>query len=78
MLSKIEADKKDAFISDLREAKNMEERLEVIKKYGITLTGEEEEALKNKEGNEISDAELDKVAGGGCKACSCGSTPCSD
>ena len=48
LLSKIEADKKDAFISDLREAKNMEERLEVIKKYGITLTGEEEEALKNK------------------------------
>ena len=74
LLSKVEADKKEAFIADLREAKTMEERLEVIKKYGITLTGEEEEALKNKEGNELSDEELDEVAGG-CNPGSC--SPCS-
>ena len=67
LLSKVEEGKKEAFISELREAKTKEERFVVVKKYGATLTEEEAQTMKNSSGNELSDEELDKAAGG----CSC-------
>lgn len=70
ILSKIDADKKEAFISEMREAKTKEERTEIIKKFGIQLTGEEIESIKNKAGNEVSDEELDQASGGCNCACS--------
>ena len=75
LLSKIEADKKDALIADLREAKTGEGRLEAIRKYGIEFTEEEKEALKNKEGNELNDEDLDDVAGGCNMNPNCSGTP---
>ena len=71
MLSKVEADKKEAFVQELREAKTKEERMAVIRKYDATLTKEETEKLKSREGNAVSDAELDQAAGGGCCSVHC-------
>ena len=68
MLSKVEADKKEAFVQELREAKTKEERMAVIRKYGANLTKDEAEKLKGREGNIITDTDLDEAAGG----CSCG------
>ena len=67
MLSKVEEGKKEAFIQEFREAKTQEERMAVIRKYGAKLTKEEAEGLKGREGNAVSDTELDEAAGG----CSC-------
>ena len=67
LLSKLDADKKEAFISEMREAKTKEERNEILGKYGIQLSKEEMESLKKKAANEVSDEELDRAAGG----CSC-------
>ncbi len=72
LLSKVEEDKKEAFIAELREAKTKAERVAVVKKYGVTLTEEEAQAMKNRAGNELSDEELDKAAGG----CSCAFIHC--
>ena len=41
ILSKVEEDKKEAFVQELRSAKSKEERMAVIRKYGIALTKEE-------------------------------------
>lgn len=73
LLSRIAEDKKDDLIRDLRNATTRAEKLEAIKKYGIELSEEEIAALKSKDGNEISDEELDS-ASGGCTlyACNCG------
>ena len=67
MLSKVEADKKEAFIQAFRAANSNKERLTVAKEYGATLTEEEAEKLKGLKGNAVSDTELDEAAGG----CSC-------
>ena len=72
ILSKVEEGKKEAFIQEVREAKTKEERMAVIRKYGIALTKEEAEALKGRKGSEVSDEELDKAAGG----CSCAYVHC--
>ena len=72
LLSKVEEDKKEAFIAELREAKTKAERVAVVKKYGVTLTEEEAQAMKNSAGNEVSDEELDKAAGG----CECAYVHC--
>ncbi len=69
LLTKIPADKRDAFVAALREAKDQKERVKVLQEYGITFTEEEKAAFKAEEGNEVSDAELDQAAGG-CN-CSC-------
>ena len=70
ILSKLDTDKKEAFISEVREAKTKEERIEVLKKYGVQLSKEDIESIKNKAGNEVSDEELDQAAGGCNCACS--------
>ena len=72
ILSKVEEDKKEAFVQEIRSAKSKEERMAVIRKYGIALTKEEAEAMKGRKGSEVSDAELDKAAGG----CSCAYVHC--
>ncbi len=71
MLSKVGEDKKEAFIAEMREAKTKEERFEVVKKYGAALTEEEAQAMKAGAGNELSDEELDKAAGGCSCHCNC-------
>ena len=71
MLSKVEEDKKEAFVQELREAKTKEDRLEVAKKYNATLTKEEGEKVKAAMGNAVSDEELDAAAGGCELKCSC-------
>ena len=71
MLSRVEADKKEAFIQAFRAAKTDRERFTVAKEYGATLTEEEAEKLKASKGNAVSDAELDKAAGGCSCQCQC-------
>ena len=71
MLSKVEESKKEAFVQEFREAKTKEERMDVIRKYGATLTEEEAEKLKGREGNAVGDAELDGAAGGCDCVCKC-------
>ena len=75
LLSKVPADKKDAFVKELRAAKDRSERGAVIKKYGAKLSDEEAGIIREAVANAISDAELDKVAGGCCNSdctgCSC-------
>ena len=74
-LSKIADDQKEAFIEEIRKTNTKEERLAVIKKFGISLTQEEKDALKSGDGNEISDEELD-TASGGCCASACHVSSC--
>ena len=69
LLAKVKEEQKAAFVAQLREAKTMEAREALLKKYGISLTDEEEKALKSRS-NELSDEELDHVAGG------CGTGEC--
>ena len=71
MLSKVEADKKEAFIQEFREAKTKEERMAVARKYDATLTKEEAEKVKGQMGNAVSDTELDEAAGGCSCMCKC-------
>ena len=69
LLSKVKEEQKVVFVAELREAKTMEAREALLKKYGIRLTDKEKEALKSRS-NELSDEELDQVAGG------CGTGEC--
>ena len=72
VLSKVPEEKKEAFVAAIREAKNPEDRQEVLKKFDVTLTKDEAMALKKKNANEVSDDELDHAAGGCCNCkCSC-------
>ena len=68
LLSKVPEEKKDDFVAGLRAAKTNEERVQVLKEFGITLNEEEKNNMKADVRNEISDEELDKAAGG---CCSC-------
>lgn len=76
LLAKVKEEQKAAFVAELREAKTLEAKEALLKKYGISLTAEEENALKSRS-NELSDEELDQVAAGGCNdgppggKCSC-------
>ena len=71
LLSKVAEDKKEAFVAELRAAKTPEERLEVAKKYNATLTEDEAKAFQADSTNKITDADLDKAAGGCCSKCGC-------
>ena len=72
VLSKIAGDRKESFISEMREAKNKKERLEIIRKYGAVFSEEEKAALKDTGNVEISDEELDHASGG----CNCAYIHC--
>ncbi|MBR2854666.1 MAG: hypothetical protein IKE81_10110 [Clostridia bacterium] len=69
VLSKVPEEKKEAFVAAIREAKNLKERQEVLKKLDVTLTKDEATALKKNNAIEVSDDELDLVSGGGCASC---------
>ena len=69
LLSKVPEDRKEAFVEDLKSVASLEEGLAVLKKYSITLTEEEMQKLTAK--REMSDDELDAVAGGGCCVVDC-------
>ena len=72
LLSKIPEDQKEAFVAELREAKDRQERAGVLEKYNAVLTKEEVEAFKADGVNEIPDADLDQAAGGCCQqGCKC-------
>jgi len=64
LLAKVKEEQKAAFVAELREAKTMEAKEALLKKYNISLTDEEEKALKSRS-KELSDEELDQAAGGG-------------
>lgn len=73
ILSRVDEDKKEAFIQAIREAKTKEEKKAVLTQYGLELSGEELTSLQIKE---LPDDELENVAGGcncyGCMYdCSC-------
>ena len=70
LLSKVAGEQKAAFVAELREAKTKEARQELFKKYNISLSAEEKDAMKT-DTNEVSDEELDAV-GGCCSSCDCG------
>ena len=71
LLSKVAEEKKADYIAELREATTKEARQKLFKKYNISLTDEEKEAVKT-DTNEVSDDELDVAAGGCCSSnCSC-------
>lgn len=63
LLSKVPEEQKAAFVAELREARTKEAMQDLLKKYGIRLTDEEEKTLCATE-NELSDADLDQAAGG--------------
>ena len=69
VLSKVPEEKKEAFVTAIREAKNPKERLEILKKFGVTLTEDEAAAFKKQNTNEVSDDKLELASGGGCAHC---------
>ena len=70
LLAKVAEEQKAAFVAELREAKSKDARQELFKKYNISLSAEEKDAMKT-DTNEVSDEELDAAAGGCCSTCSC-------
>ena len=71
LFSKIREDQKEAIVAELQAARTKEERLEVLKKYNVSLTEEEKKAVRGNAGFEIPDNELEE-ASGGCGSCNCG------
>lgn len=63
LLGKVAEDKREEFLKELREAQR-ETRKEIFEKYGVELTEEEKELMKNSVSEELSDDELAKAAGG--------------
>lgn len=74
IISKLPEDQKSAFVSEIREAASKKDRAKIFKKYGISLT-EEEQALLKDGTHEVSDEQLDVAAAGCCNSncftCSC-------
>ena len=71
LLSKVAGEQKAGFVAELREAKTKEARQELFKKYNISFSAEEKDAMKTGT-NEVSDEDLDAAAGGGgCSSCNC-------
>ena len=65
LLSKIDKDKKDEFLVELKKAAGLDGWIAVLKKFGVSLTDEEMQKLQGGS-HEISDDDLDMVSGGGC------------
>lgn len=65
LLSKVQEDKKEAFITDLRGVTDKDSCIELLKKYDITISEDEKAAITSlSSSNEVSDEELDSAAGG--------------
>jgi hypothetical protein len=64
VLAKIPEDKREAFVAQIREAKDPKERAKVLEEYGVAFTEEEKKAFRTEDeaGNEVSDDELDRAA----------------
>ncbi len=71
LLARVSEENKEAFVTEFRKAATKKVRMEVLKKYSIRLTEEEEAALKT-DSKEIDARELDLVSGGCTCACGCG------
>ena len=69
LLSKVAEGQREAFIADLREAGTKKERAEVFAKYGVSVSDEEREAIRNSRGSEVSDEALDQANGGCSPSC---------
>ena len=67
LFTTIPEEKKDEFIVEFRGAETKEAKKEVLEKYGLILTEEDESVLFS---NELEDEELDQ-ASGGCKSRAC-------
>ena len=79
LLTKVPESEKEAFIADLRQVKSREDILTLLEKYHIVLTEDEKTVLNDTVSNELTDEDLDLVAGG-CWFCQCqhnGSCNCS-
>ena len=76
LLTKVPEDRREAFVTELREAKTKEERINILEKYDVVLTEEEKKAFRAKDGNEIPDEEM-YIAAGGCDNSCDGTTGCS-
>ena len=72
VLSKVAEGQKEDFIAEFRKAATKKERAEVFGKYGIAISDEEREALRNSSGNEVSDDALNQANGG----CNCAYVHC--
>ena len=79
LLGKVDPGKKDAFVSELKSVSGPDELMDLLQKYGITLTDDELKALTKKPDDvqELSEAELDLVSGGCCWE-SCDEYVCDD
>ena len=76
LLAKVPEEEKAAFVALLRKADTKQARGELFKKFNITLSDEEQAAIRETPSHEVSDEELDKAAGGCCGAsCSIGGSP---
>lgn len=64
LLSKVQEDKKAAFVTELREVKDQPELMELLKKYDIVFSEEEKAVITELSSKEVSDDELDAAAGG--------------
>ena len=75
MLSKVDEDKRDEFLTEIKKAVGLDAWIAVLQKFGVSLTDEEMQKLQ--EGtHELSDDDLEMVSGG-C-GCSCDSANCND
>ena len=72
VLSKVREEQKEALIAELREAGTKKERAEILAKYGVSVSDEEREAIRNSCGSEVPDEALDQASGG----CNCAYVHC--
>ena len=63
VLARVPEEKKEAFVREVAECKDLAEKMSVLEKYGIQLTDEELDAFRS---NKVSDEEIDEAAGGCC------------
>ena len=72
LLKQIAEDKKDAFVTAIKEAKDKAQKIAILEKYGVSLSEEERSIFENNSSKELSDDDLEMASGGGCKGCKCG------
>ena len=64
ILAKVAEDRRNEFISEMRNADSRKDRLAILEKYGIELSDEEKEALLSRKDHEVTDADLDQAEAG--------------
>ena len=77
MLEQVDEENRPAVVEKLRAA-SKDDRIQVLEEAGVRLPEDWKAALRNADGFEVGDEELDQAAGG-CTACNCDSgRPCCD